>query len=290
MKPFDYQKPETLKEFFEIEPSPENMILAGGTDILPKIHYGSINPGRLVDISKIHELNFIREEKNDIQLGSLTPFARILESDLVHQFAPLLTTSVLTIGAPMTRSKATIGGNIANASPAGDTLSPLLVLDANLKLVNKTKMRLMPVCDFFTGPGQTALDEGELIHTIIIPKAQGWWGTAFKKTGPRRGMTIAIANVAVLLVIKKSGEISSSRVACGSVAPTPIRCAKTECFLRNKLPSKGLWQEAAQIAVDETAPISDVRGSNDYRMKLIKSLVQTCLQEAHDAALERGKQ
>lgn len=287
MKPFEYLQPKTLQDLFAFGVPPNATILAGGTDILPKIHYGSIKPDILIDISMIDEMNFISEDDEDIHIGSLTTYAKLLENASIRQNAPSLISSIRLIGAPMTRAKATIGGNIANASPAGDTLTPLLTLDAHLNLANIAARRSLKMKEFFIAPAKNKLEPGEIIYSISFKKPKGRWGASFKKVGPRRGMTISIVNTAVYLILKETGEIETCRIACGAVAPVPLRCTKTEDYLRSKSPSPELWEQASQITAHEISPIDDIRGSKEYRKKITSSLVQQCLKEAHEAAFER---
>ncbi len=287
MKPFEYIQPKDLPDLFANLPTPGYTLLAGGTDILPKIHKGVLTPAWVVDISTIEELNFIRENEQGYSIGALTVFSQLERHTGIKQYFPALFEAVNSIGSPMTRSRGTIGGNIANASPAGDTLSALMAHDARVELRNSSGIRQLTLEKFLTSPGKTALHPGEIITCIHLPKPPGCWGSSFQKHGPRSGMTISIVNAAVHLTLNTQGEVHTLRIALGAVAPTVVRCLKAEEFLTGKKPKPDLWQQTAEIAQSEIKPIEDVRGSVDYRLALAKGLLIRALETASNDVLRR---
>jgi CO/xanthine dehydrogenase FAD-binding subunit len=187
-----------------------------------------------------------------------------------------------------TRSRATLGGNIANASPAGDSLPPLLVLDAVIIVDGAYGTRLLRLADFLLGPGQTALRKGEYLHSVRFP-VQAGGGQAFLKLGKRSGMAISVANVAALIVVDANGIIATARLALGSLAPVAKRSAYGEAVLLGEKPSEDLFKRAAAAAQADIDPISDVRAGDTYRRRAMEVLVCRALTQASAMAGERGQ-
>lgn len=288
METFNFLQPKNIFELHKfLEEHPSAVIIAGGTDVLPQIHNGLLKPETLIDISFLKELNFIRENKGWTQIGALKTFARIIAHPALQSFAPALVQASRLIGAPMTRARGTIGGNIANASPAADTLPPLLVYDSNIHLSSIEGERKMHLSDFLLGPGTTELHPNEVVHSISIPKPDGYWGSAFLKIGPRRGMTISIANIAAFVEISSTKYILKARFALGAVAPTAIRCTKTEAYFEGKHLDDIKWHEASSICFSEISPINDIRSSKSYRYHIANVLLKRVFQTSVESADQR---
>lgn len=265
MQEFDFYTAATLDELLRLLAQTGGRVIAGGTDALVQAQRGQLPASALVDASRVRELRFISEEGETIRIGALTTYADMLASLLLRDAAPALVMAAMTVGAPQTRARGTLGGNIANASPAGDTLPPLLALDAAVRLVKLGGERVLSLADVLRGPRQTCLEPGEIIHSVAFRRPPERTGAAFLKLGNRQGMAIAVVNTAVTLTLGSDGRIERVRVALGAVAPTPVRSPHAEAVLRGQLPSEEVFAAAGRAVLYDIAPISDVRGSAEYR-------------------------
>lgn len=280
MQEFDFYAANTLDELLRLLAETGGRVIAGGTDVLVQAQRGQFPASVLVDASRVRELRFISQDGETIRIGALSTYADMLASPLLRDVAPALVMAAATVGAPQTRARGTLGGNIANASPAGDTLPPLLVLDATVRLVKLGSERVLPLADVLRGPRQTCLEPGEIIHSVAFRRPPERTGAAFLKLGNRQGMTIAVVNAAALLALGSDGRIETARVALGAVAPTPVRSPHAEAVLRGQLPSEEIFAAAGRATLYDIAPISDVRGSADYRRKAAARLTTRALRLA----------
>ena len=252
-----------------LERFPDAKILAGGTDLLVRLK-DEINQPDIIDISHIKEMKGISELDDKIRIGALVTFTEMIESKFLVDYAGVLVQAVEMIGSPQIRNRGTIGGNIANASPAGDSLPPLFVLEAEIEIAGMNYSRIVPIKDFFKGPGKSVLTDGELISAVMIPKMKKWLG-AFVRLGQREALAISKVSLALLLKIK-DGKIEEARISLGAVAPTVIRAPQTE----NKLKGKTLdnISEAIKIIREEASPISDIRSIAEYRKEMCGVLLE----------------
>ncbi len=250
--------------------------VAGGTDLAVVLTDGLSAPPLLVDIAGIPALRGVRRTAEGLSIGAATTIAEIAgRTDL----PACLSQGARAIGSPQIRNLATIGGNVCNASPCGDTLSPLVALDAVFVLQSGKGSRTVPAGQFFIGPKKTVLAAGELLVEIRIPAARLAGRSAFRMIGKRNGQAISQVNTAVWLTVE-GGVIREARAAVGSVAPVPLRLAAAERLLAGK-PVAGLDVEVVLAAVDaEIVPISDVRASLEYRRLVTRSLFADALREA----------
>ncbi len=252
------------------------VILAGGTDLVPRINTYGLKPGVLVYVGKLG-LDYIKEEKGRVVIGAATPMAKIAGSKFVAKRAAALCEAAQQAGTAAVRTAGTIGGNLANASPAADLATPLLAMDADLSLVSQKKKRMVPLKDFFKGPGQTALQPGEMIKEISFPIPKG--KTAFVKLGRRKALTLSVVNAAVRLEVNRK-RCREARIALGSVAPTPLRCLKAEGLLQDQEISGDLIRQCAFEAMAASSPIDDQRASAWYRKKAGVAVVARALAKA----------
>ena len=289
MQEFNYHRPVTIAELKEFLSQPGARILAGGTDIVPRMRQGKFSASILVDTSGVKAMRFIEDQGSEIVLGALTTHQETADSALLQNINPALVTAAEGIGCQQTRCRGTLGGNIANASPAADTLPPLLVFDATLLLQNKEGERWIPIEKFLLGPGKTDLREGEFIHSISFKPMIGSWGAAFIKVGKRSGMAISVANAAVAVELNDKGKISDIRIALGSVAPTVIRCRKIEQALLGKEPEMALMKEIHDASQEEISPITDIRSTEEYRDHAAVVIIHRALENAVEQAKERGR-
>ncbi len=251
-------------------------ILAGGTDLVPKINYYNLKPDVLIYVGGLAS-DYLREEDGNLTISALTPTATLATSTLIGEKASALSVAARQSGSTPIRNTATIGGNLANASPAADLATPLLVMDAELVLASAKGKRVVAIKDFFVGPGQTVLKPEELIMEIYIPAFVG--KAIFLKLGRRQAMTLSVVNVAVRLDMEK-GKCNDARIALGSMAPTPIRCIRSEGLLKGNAIDKSLISTCAAEAIAETNPIDDQRATAWYRRKAGENLVGRALDQA----------
>ena len=286
MKESLYFAPKDLKEAVKLLGNYKEraVILAGGTDLVPRINTYHLRPEVLVYIGKAG-LDYIKEEKGKFVIGAATPMAKIAGSKLLARKAGALVEAAAQAGTQAVRTAATIGGNLANASPAADLATPLLAMDAELSLVGPKKKRVVPLKDFFTGPGKTVLQAGEMIAEITVPVPKG--KTVFVKLGRRKALTLSVVNAAVRLEMKGK-KCQEARIALGSVAPLPLRCAKAEGMLQGKGMDSKLIADCAAEAIAATSPIDDHRASAWYRKQAGTVLVSRALAEAAGLQAKEG--
>jgi len=241
-----------------------------------KIRGGLVRPDLLLDVSRIPTLQGIRRTEKAIEIGAAVTESEILSSPVACQTLPLLEAALRGLGSVQIRNRGTLGGNLANASPAADSAIPLLLYDAEVDLVGSGGRRTVPLQAFLLGPGKTALEPGEFVRTVRVPIPEAKCCTFYHKVGKRRALTIAIASLGALLRVDK-GSISEARFAAGSVAPTPIRLGTVEEFVRGSALTEDTIREAARLGTEAVSPISDVRATAAYRSEVIGGLVQRAL-------------
>ncbi|WP_028321082.1 FAD binding domain-containing protein [Desulfatiglans anilini] len=265
--------PESLEALWPLLEAPSWALLAGGTDLLVKMRAGRSDPAAFICLERIAELRGVREGETDLWIGACTSHAELICHPLVERHLPVLHQALRTLGSPLIRRMGTLGGNICTASPAGDTLPPLYVLDAVLELRSQSGMRRVPIGEFITGPGRTGLEQGEILAGVRVEKPGGRQVHHFEKVGQRKAMAIGVASMAALLRLSVDGEIFSARFAWGSVGPTVMTCAPAEALLAGKRPSRGVFEQAAAVAMAAVAPIDDVRASAEYRRRVSGNLL-----------------
>lgn len=292
LREFDYLEPSSLSEAVSLldHYGKDARIFAGGTDLLVTMKKGELNPRYLIDIKGIPGQDYIRyDEKEGLRIGALTTIRQIETSRVIQESFLPLAQAARALGSIQIRNRATIGGNLCNASPAADTAPPLLALDAAVKSVGSQGERVLPLERFFVGPGSTVLDK-EILTEIIIPHPTLHTQGIYLSISRRRAVDLALVGVAVVAALDPDkGEWKAVKIALGAVAPTPVRAHLAEKVLEGKRMDAGLIQEAALIASEkETYCISDVRASDWYRKEIVRVLVQRALehvsqitQEAH---------
>jgi CO/xanthine dehydrogenase FAD-binding subunit len=285
---FEYVAPETLDAALEaLERSEGAAIIAGGTDLLTRRRAGLIQPDLLIDLKSLG-LSYIKPVENHISIGAYTTFSQMIASRLLAEHFPALVDACREIAAIPIRNRATLGGNLANGSPAADAAPPLLVYDAEAVLVKRGSQRVVPLEGFFSGPGQTVKERNEILTEVRIPLLPPRAASRFIKIGKRRAMAVAIASVAALVVLEEDGNVPKVRIALGSAAPTPLRARKAEGVLEGSLLSDELIATAARKARDEATPISDIRASADYRSKMVEVLVWRALKAIWEEQKREG--
>ena len=258
--------PHTLLELWSyLEGEPEAVIYAGGTDLLVKMRAGKAAAPALICMERIAELRDVREIAAGIRLGAAVTHTELLRHPLIVACLPVLAQALRTLGSPLIRNMGTIGGNICTASPAGDTLPPLYILQAEVELCSRDDVRILPIREFITGPGETQLRKGEILKGVVVKKPVGYNVHHFEKVGQRKSMACAIASMASLLQVSPSGVIEAARLAWGSVGPTVVTAAAVEDALIGEKLSKEMLANVALRIRQIVEPINDVRASADYR-------------------------
>ncbi len=274
----NYLIPETLDQALRLISSQRNAkLIAGGTDLSVQIADSLISPEILVDISGLEELKGIEEKNGFLSLGAATTIDELVSSSILPH---CLVQGAKSIGSPQIRNIGTLGGNICNASPCGDTLTPLIALGGILVLVSSSARRKVRLEDFFIGPKMTVCADNEILTEVLIEKDYLQGRSAFRMTGKRSGQVISQVNVAIWLEAGKSREIEKIRAAVGSVAPVPLRLKRVEQALKGRAVHERLLKEVSELINEEIKPISDVRATDDYRRRVTVTLFRDALEEA----------
>jgi CO/xanthine dehydrogenase FAD-binding subunit len=265
--------PATMGELWSIlEDQPDAVLCAGGTDVLVKVRAGAIRPQPLVCLEKLGDLRGIRDDGESIFIGSCTTHTELLASATVRASIPLLAEAVHVLGSPPVRNMATLGGNLCTASPAGDTLPPLYVLDAVVVLRSGEGRRCISVDRFILGPGRTALQKGEIVEGVVVTKPK----TAinhFEKVGQRKAMSISIASLAGLVETGSGDTVRRICLAWGSVGPTVIRSKAIEESLTGERLTIENLRKIFPMVRQVISPISDVRAGAEYRKSVSCNLL-----------------
>jgi len=281
---FEYFAPKTLAEALDLlykYQDKNTRILAGGTDLLVKMKTIGLDVDYMINIKEIPELNFINTDKG-LKIGAAVPLSHIERIEKVKEKYPALYEGIKSMAAIAIRNMATMSGNICNASPAGDTIPPLIAYDAKLKLVSKSGEHTVLVEDFITGVGETIIKKDELVSQVIIPEIPQNLGSAFSKKG-RVKADIAKINLAVCLE-REGRTCKDCRIVLGSVFIKAVRAKKAEELLRGQIVSNDLVIKAAKKASEEIKPIDDARSTAEYRTELARVMVEDTLKLAWNRA------
>ena len=263
-------------------------VMAGGTDLLLDLRQGRMPPlGAVVDITAIEELQAMRVDGASMLIGAVVCLRRIAEDPTIQRFAACLADACQRIGGPQVRNVATLGGNVGHALPAGDGTIALVALGAEAEIASAEGRRWTPVEDLIVGPGRSALDpERELLTGFRIPLPMEGEASAFDRVMRPQGVAIAVLNMAVALGVGSGGAIESIRLAMGPAGPRPMRCSRTEEFLRGKKPSEKELDRACEILLQETTlRTSPHRATQDYRRHMARYLLGRVVPRAYEAVL-----
>jgi carbon-monoxide dehydrogenase medium subunit len=252
--------------------------VAGATDLILRLHGGRLTARRLVSIADLPELSFITAEPDALCVGAGTAISDLLSHAEVRAELPAAVQSAREFASPQIRNRATLGGNLGNASPAADLIPPLISFGATVTLRSWRGTRQLPVEDLFLGMGKTAVAPDELITVIRIPRRKGYF-QAFAKFGSRSANIISVVNAALCLKLEDD-RIAEARVAYGSVAPKPLRAAQVEAALLGRTLNEALVDEMAAIVPLDAKPIDDVRGTRRYKLHLAVTATQDALSRA----------
>jgi len=275
---FDYLKPQTTDELSAAlaEHGMDAKLLAGGTDLLVLMRDRLVRPKCLIDIKEIKDLRKLSwDERRGLTIGAAVTLNELMASEVVRERFGVLWKAAGTIADPTIRNRATLVGNICNASPAADTAPALLVLDAEVEVVSAKGKRMIPIQEFFRGVKRTSLERGEFVNAVRIPNPPDGAKGDYLKWGRTRGEDLAVVGVAALVAV--SGE-KIMRIALSSVAPTPLRIFEVE-----KIPKEGgsvaeQISKAVSIVREKISPITDVRGGKEYRIHMAGVLTKRILE------------
>ena len=272
---FEYAAPRTLSELFEILDGrgKEIQVIAGGTDLMIALKERSVAPKIVVDLGRLrNELGDVAVEDGVLRVGALATFSQIESSPFVARYANALRQAAADVGTLQIRSIATLGGNLATASPAADSAPPLIALGANVILLSASGQRSLPAQGVFAGPKRNGLRPGEIVSSVEIP-AKGEARSAWTRSAVRKENVLSTVSVAVATTVK-DGRFGASRVALGAVAPTPILAEKATAAMTGSEATEDQAERVAALAAEDARPISDIRASANYRKRLVQVLTK----------------
>ena len=282
MNSFEFHEPTTLAEASRLFAEEHSQLLAGGTDLVIGMKALTETPQSVISLQKIPGLAGITTEAdNSISIGAMTKVREVELSADIQQHHTALAEGAAEIGSIQIRNLATIGGNIAHASPAADTVAGLLVADAQVDIASADGERTVPIDELFTGPGQTVLAPGEIITRFRLPSPAS--GSHYIKHKIREVMDLAFIGVAAALNLD-NGTITDARIGLAAVAPTPIRATEAENLLNGNAPTVELVEQAGEAAAAASSPISDLRCSAEHRKEMVDVLTRRTIQQALERA------
>lgn len=288
MHPFAYVAPKTVEEAVAVleKHGDKARPLAGGTDLLVQARGGRFNLDAVVDIKKIPELTAIKNGAKGLEFGAAVPCYQLYEDKKLSAEYPGIMDAASLIGGIQIQSRAGIGGNICNATPSGDSITPMIVHYTTLVIAGPKGRREMAVEDFCTGPGRNALQKGELLVSLKVPKPSATFGAAYERFIPRNEMDIAVAGVAVSVELSKDKKtIEKARVALCAVGPTPILAkAAAEALVGKSADDAAAIAAAGKAASKAASPITDMRGTIEQRRHLCDVLTQRMVKKAVERA------
>lgn len=278
---FEYSAPGTLNEAISLlqKLGPDAKILSGGQSLVPMMKLRLASPPHIVDINRIPDLDYIKEEAGVLRIGALVRECDLEVSDLVRSRFPILVDTTSVIADPLVRNQATVCGNLAHGDPANDHPATMLALGASVVAIGPKGEREIPVAGFFPGLFTTALQPDEILKEIRIPMPPPSSGGAYLKLERKVG-DYATAGVAVQITVDASGECSMAGIGLTNVGFTPLKASKTEAFLKGKALDGATIKQASEMAGSESQPVDDIRGSAEYKRDLVRVLTARALNRA----------
>jgi len=287
MRRFEYLEARTLRQAVRMlqQHGQQARIVAGSTDFLVRWRAGFWHPDYVVNIQHVPGLSRVAySARSGLRLGALVTIQTLEQHPAIRRHYPALAAAAASFAGVQVRNLATVGGNICNASPSGDTLPALLVYGAECRLSGPDGNRQVPLDELFTGPGQTVLAQDEVLTEITLPPPSRNTGSLYIKHSARGAMDIATVGVASAVSVDGSGVCTDASIALGAVAPTPLRARGAEDMLRGRTLGPELLQAAAEQAMSQASPIDDVRGTASYRREMVGVLTRRTLERAAEAA------
>ena len=278
MQDFAYHRPLSIEAALGLMAPHGARPLAGGTDLVPQLREGRREANHVVDIKQIAGLTQIEAQPDGgLVIGAAASASSIANHPHVVRYFPAVASACRLIGSWQIQNRASLGGNVCNAAPSADGVPPLICYAATARVMSRQGQRDVPVEKLFAGPGKTTLSPGEILVALCVPAPAPRSAAAYLRFTPRREMDIAIAGAGVWVHLDTGGKIAGARIALASVAPTPVRALAAEQALIGQAPSKILVDAAASAAAAGCTPISDTRGSADYRRHLVGVLTRRAL-------------
>jgi CO/xanthine dehydrogenase FAD-binding subunit len=285
---FQYHEPSSLAEACRIMAELGGGVrpIAGGTDLVVNMRRRTVAPEHVVSLGRIKELRAMDLSDRVFTIGACCTIASLAESSAIASRFHALNEGALSLGSPLVRNLATAGGNLVTARPAADLPPPLMAYGARVTLQSSQEQRVVPLDQFFVGPGRTIMKPTEILTSIVFETSPPFSGSSYIKLGTRRALEISIVSVASFLALERpGGRIQSARIVLGAVAPVPVRARDAENTLIGEIPGQPLFVKAGDTAAGESKPIDDHRGTAGYRRDMVAVLTKKTLQ----AALERAK-
>lgn len=281
-----YFEPTTVAECCQIlkEYGNDGKIIAGGTDIVPRLKNKIWSPKAVIGIWNIPQISDITVDSKGLELGAAAPLRKISLKKALDKDYRVIMEAAGNVSSMQVRNVATIGGNACNASPSADAVQGLMVMDAVAVIEGLHGTREVSIEDFFTGPGKTVLEEGEMLVKFKVPVPKPGTGAVYKKFAIRGDTDISIVGVGCRVTLQEDGTIEEARISMAAVAPKPIRGLEVEKMLVGKKLTKELLQEAGEAAANSCTPISDQRASSEYRREMIRVWTRHALEEAEERA------
>lgn len=279
MPSFDYESPNTLSDAVKLMSSPGTVrALAGGTDLIDQLKANRRNADLIVDLKHVPELQRLESDGAGLHIGAARCCSDVHHDETVNKMYGGLADSTGLVGSVQIQNRAAVGGNVCNAAPSGDTTPNLLAHEAIAVIAGPAGSREVELTDFFVGPGQTVLQDDEILQELILPTPPENSASAYLRFIPRNEMDIAVAGVSSFIHVDPATKIvQKARIALASVAPTPVRARGAESVLEGNEISAELISAAGAAAVESATPITDVRGSAEYRRELVNVLTQRTL-------------
>jgi CO/xanthine dehydrogenase FAD-binding subunit len=282
-EPLEMYQPTSLQEASRLikENGPGGRFLAGGTDLVIAMKEKGLLPKYIVDLKRVPGLAGIRENNDgSMTVGALTTMYAIETSPVITKKYPFLVQSAAEVGSIQIRNRATVGGNMSNATPSADVAPALIALGATAKIASTAGERTVSLEEFFRGPGQTVMNPDEILTEITIPKTSPQLVGEYIKFSPRDMMDLAYVGVAVAYNFGNDKKCNGVRIVLGAVAPTPIRAKNSEALLEGKVLTEELAAKVGDEAAQESKPISDVRSSADYRRAMVGIMTKRAILNA----------
>jgi len=278
---FELALPESLDDCLRLlaERGPETKLLAGGTDLLPQMKNSVVMPKRVIDLSGVARVKILESDAKGLRIGAAVPARQLEQDPRVRAGYASVAESAALIGSVQVRNLATVGGNLCNAAPSADMAPPLVALEAQAVIAGPKGVRRVPLSDFFTGVRTTVLGPDELLVEIVASAPGAHSGGCYIRHTPRRELDIAVVGVASQVTLA-NGVCAKARIALAAVAPTPVRATTAEAALEGRPLTPELIERAADLAAQGARPISDQRGSADFRRHLVRVLTRRTLTTA----------
>ena len=284
---FQYLAPETIDEACEMlkKYADRAKVKAGGTDLLIKMSNRVLTPEYIIGLKNIKDLDYIIFDENiGLKIGALATLSDIANNKIIKEKYPAIAYAASVTATNQVRNMATLVGNLCNAAPSADNAPTILALGAKIVLHSLKGDRIIPLEEFFKGPGLTALQQGEIVKEVIVPVPEKNSGMSFLKASQRGKVDIAAVNIGVYLTLKDR-IIENVNIFLGAVAPIPIRTKNAENTLKGKELNDDILYEAGKKATEDASPITDMRATREYRLVLVEVLTRRAVREAYSLAV-----